>query len=81
MAPFLEEEIKNVVGDYGSDKSLVLDGYNFNFIKNFWDMLKGDICKMFNDFHVFGVIPMGGYASFTTLISKMENPQGLNHLI
>lgn len=44
-------------------------------------MLKGDICKMFNDFHVFGVIPMGGYASFTTLISKMENPQGLNHLI
>jgi len=66
----LEEEIKNVVGDYGSDKSLVLDGYNFNFIKNFWDMLKEDICKIFNDFHAFGVIPRGGNAFFITLIKK-----------
>ena len=43
VAPFQEIEIQNAVGECGSDKSPGLDGFNFRFIKQFWDILKPDI--------------------------------------
>lgn len=42
MGPFLEEEIKFFAWDCDSDKSIGLDGYNFGFLKNFWEDLKVD---------------------------------------
>ncbi|XP_057443833.1 uncharacterized protein LOC130735985 [Lotus japonicus] len=39
------EEIKSAVWECGADKSPGPDGYNFRFIKEFWELLKDDILK------------------------------------
>ena len=41
------------------DKSLGLDGVNFHFIKQFWDLLKGDLTKFLDDFHKNGRLVWG----------------------
>lgn len=40
---FKEEELKEVVQKCGNHKSLGSDGFNFRFIKSFWDTLKEDV--------------------------------------
>ena len=37
------EEVKVAVWECGSSKSPRYDGYNFNFIKNTWDLLSSDV--------------------------------------
>ncbi|GJU29548.1 hypothetical protein Tco_1173137 [Tanacetum coccineum] len=39
-------EIKKAVWDYSSNKSPGPDGYTFEFIKKFWDVLGDDVCKI-----------------------------------
>ena len=39
MQPFDEKEIRDAVWDCGSQKSPGPDGLNFNFIKQFWDLM------------------------------------------
>lgn len=51
---FDELEVKDVVWDCGSDKSPGPDGYNFRFLKTFWDVIKVDVLKMMADFHSSG---------------------------
>ena len=77
VAPFQEIEIQNAVGECGSDKSLGLDGFNFRFIKQFWDILKPDILCYIHEFHANGAIPRGCNASFVALIPKISEPQHL----
>lgn len=77
VVPFYEEEIKLVMWDCEGDKSPIPNGYNFSFIKHFWDLLKGDIVAMMHDFHSCGKLPRGVNASFIALIRKVDNPQGL----
>ena len=71
---FLEEEVKQAVWDCGSDKSPGPDGVNFKFIKQFWQLLKPDILRFIDEFHVNGVFPRGCNASFITLIPKVADP-------
>ena len=40
------EEIKYVVEDMEDDKPLGLDGFNANFIKVCWEIVKKDLFKM-----------------------------------
>nr|KYP67312.1 hypothetical protein KK1_013639 [Cajanus cajan] len=42
ILPFSEEEVKEAVWDCEGAKSPGPNGYNFNFIKDFWDILKTD---------------------------------------
>jgi len=72
------EEIKQAVWECGSDKSPGPDGFNFRFIKTFWDILKSDICKVLEEFHRFGSIPRGTNSSFITLIPKGVTQHSLN---
>lgn len=74
VARFLEEEVKQAVWDCGSDKSPGPDGLNFKFIKQFWQLLKPDILRFIDEFHVNGVFPRGCNASFITLIPKVADP-------
>ena len=74
VARFLEEEVKQAVWDCGSDKSPGPDGVNFKFIKQFWQLLKPDILRFIDEFHVNGVFPRGCNASFITLIPKVADP-------
>ena len=77
-ARFGEEEIKAAVWACGGDKSLGPDGFNFNFIKQFWETLKPDFTRFLDEFYINGRFPKGSNASFIALIPKTTNPQTLN---
>nr|KYP55936.1 Transposon TX1 uncharacterized [Cajanus cajan] len=72
------EEIKMAVWDCGSSKSPGPDGFNFKFIKPFWETLKGDIVRMVKEFHANGKLPKGTNSTFITLIPKVDDPQSLD---
>src|ERR1044072_564640 len=76
-SPFSQDEIKEAVWGCGNDKSPGPDGFNFRFIKNLWDLLKHDVESKVKEFFDRGTWPKGCNASFISLISKGENPQGL----
>ena len=49
--PFTQGEIDEVVKNLSNDKSLGPDGFNNEFIKACWDIIKGDITKI--NYHGF----------------------------
>lgn len=60
-------------------KSPGLDRINFNFIKKCWATLKVDFINMLQEFWENGAIPRRENPSFIILISKKDDPQGLNN--
>ena len=70
-APFSHQEIKEAVWSCGGDKCPRPDGFNFNFIKEFWDVLKPDFRRFVDDFYAHGNFPRGSNASFLALIPKI----------
>lgn len=50
--PFMEEEVKEVVFSCYSDGDPGPDGVSFMFYQKFYDVIKGDLLAMFNDFHL-----------------------------
>jgi hypothetical protein len=49
--PFTHEEIDSVVASLPSDKSLGPDGFNTDFVKKCWPIIKQDFYKLCADFH------------------------------
>lgn len=45
------EEIKRAAIELGGDKAPGLDGFLLHFFKHFWDLLKGDLEKLCEDFY------------------------------
>jgi hypothetical protein len=78
MAPFSLEEIEKVVKECDGNKSPGPDGFNFNFIKDSWDLLKGDLRILFDQFHGNERLPKSFLSYFVTLIPKVESPFGLS---
>jgi hypothetical protein len=76
-AIFSLEEITEVVKGSDGTKSPGPDGFNFAFIKEFWDLLKGDVRMMFDQFHGNACLPRGMCSYFLTLIPKVSSPQSL----
>ena len=81
VARFEEDEVRAAVWDCGSSKSPGLDGLNFKFIKEFWDVMKMDVLRFLDEFHANGHFPKGSKASFLALIPKVQDPQNLNDYI
>lgn len=77
-AEFTLVEIKNAVWGCEGNKSPGPDGYNFNILKKFWNVVSLDFCRMVSEFHSSEKIVRGCNASFLVLIPKKENPVGLN---
>ncbi|KAF1868208.1 hypothetical protein Lal_00018727 [Lupinus albus] len=50
-----EEKIKDTIWSCDGDKSPVPNGFNFTFLKHFWDCLKDDIIKMVEDFYSLAI--------------------------
>ena len=50
------------------------DGFNFNFIKRYWSIVKGDIFEAVRHFEKYGIIRRGCNSSFVTLIPKVKDP-------
>ncbi|XP_076953170.1 uncharacterized protein LOC143627172 [Bidens hawaiensis] len=77
VQPFLLLEIKEAVWDCHSDRAPGPDGYNFKFLKRFWNSLQGDFVKVFNEFFDAQSFSFGCLASFIALIAKVKNPVSL----
>ena len=77
-ARFQEEEVKDAVWGCGSQKSPGPDGINFKFIKTFWNLIKPDVLRFLDEFHINGIIPRGCNALLIVLIPKVANPQALD---
>lgn len=75
---FSMEELKSVVWHCENEQCPGLDGYNFKFIKGFWEQIKGEFKTLADDFHRSGKWPRGSNCSFISLIPKVDNPQSLN---
>ncbi|KHN27108.1 Transposon TX1 putative 149 kDa protein, partial [Glycine soja] len=78
IAPFSDQEIKEAVWSCGGDKCPGPDGFNFNFIKEFWGVMKPEFRRFVDEFHAHGSFPRGSNASFLALIPKVNHPQSLN---
>ena len=77
-APFSDLELKEAVWSCGGDKCPGPDDFNFNFIKEFWGLLKPDFKRFVDEFHAHASFPRGSNASFVALIPKISQPQSLN---
>ena len=78
IKPFSEGEVKVVVWDCNSFKSPGLNGVNLGFIKDFWELLKGDVMRFISYFHRNGKLTRGINTTFIALIPKVGCPQRLN---
>lgn len=76
--PFTEEEIKEAVWSCDGSKSPGPDGFNFKFIRKFWELLKSDIFQFIHEFQKHGRLVRGSNPSFITLIPKKSSPQALS---
>lgn len=74
---FSEEEVRFAIWSCFGDKSLGLDGFNFRFVKRFWNLLKADVIQVTEQFHSHGKFPKGANASFLAFIPKKEVIGGL----
>ena len=66
--PFFDQEIKEVVWNCGGDKCPTPDGFNFNFIKAFWRVLKPEFRRFVDEIEFHGRFRRGSNASFMALI-------------
>lgn len=74
IVPFSEEDIRRVVLESDGTKSPGPDGFNFSFYKRFWDLLKGEVGIMFNQFFHFVTLPRSFSSYFIILIPKVSSP-------
>nr|GEV05064.1 hypothetical protein [Tanacetum cinerariifolium] len=74
---FKEGESWDAIRGCGSDKAPGPDGFNFKFIKKFWEVIKADLVKAVNWFADKREITKGCNSSFVTIIPKVADPIGL----
>nr|XP_029116384.1 cellulose synthase-like protein E6 [Elaeis guineensis] len=70
--PFTEKEISNAVFSLPKGKALGPDGYPSEFYQTFWDLIKSDICKFFNQFHAGNTDISRLNYTFISLIPKKQ---------
>jgi hypothetical protein len=75
--PFGMMEIEKVVKECDGNKSPGPDGFNFAFIKEMWDVFKGEFRIMFDQFHGIGSLPKSFTNYFVALIPKVNSPFSL----
>ncbi|XP_058755656.1 uncharacterized protein LOC131628868 [Vicia villosa] len=74
-APFLMEEVKEVVWLGECEKIPGPDGFPLGFLKNCWSSVSHDVLKFVQDFHARGKLSKSISASFLALILKIDSPQ------
>jgi hypothetical protein len=66
-------EIDGIVRDLKDDKSPGPDGFNTNFIKKCWEVIKYDFYELCSDFHNHAICLQSINGSYVTLIPKVNN--------
>jgi hypothetical protein len=72
--PFYLEEIDAVVASLPSDKSPGPDGFNTDFVKKCWPLIKLDFYKLCEDFHSGNIRLQSLNGSHITLLPKVDSP-------
>jgi hypothetical protein len=78
-APFSEEEIKEAVFNSYSDGAPGPDGLPFLFYQKFWDILKSDLVRLFEDFHNRKLDLYRLNCALLTLIPKVEEARDMRN--
>lgn len=78
VSAFTLEEIEEVVRSSDGNKSPGPDGFNYAFVKRFWEMLKGNFRILFDQFHENSCLPTSLLSYFITLIPKVCSPSTLS---
>jgi hypothetical protein len=77
LAPFAEDEVRDTIWSCDGNKSPGPDGFNLNFYKACWPIVKHDLMAFFTEFHANAFLPKAMTASFLTLVHKKDHPQDL----
>ncbi|GJW43033.1 RNA-directed DNA polymerase, eukaryota, reverse transcriptase zinc-binding domain protein [Tanacetum coccineum] len=64
------EEIKKAVWECGTNKSPGPDGFSFEFIRKYWNIIQYDVVNAVKEFFSSSKFPPGSNSSFITLIPK-----------
>lgn len=67
---FTDEEIFEALKRCNGDKAPETDGFNLNFLQEFWHVVKDDILEMFMEFHRTGKFVRSLNSTFLVLIVK-----------
>ncbi|PNX79256.1 cysteine-rich receptor-like protein kinase [Trifolium pratense] len=78
LEPFSLDEVREVIWNSDGNKCPGPDGFNFNFLKACWEIIKYDIMDFMHEFHSNAVLPKAITASFLALIPKKDHPQALS---
>lgn len=73
---FSHTEIDQAVASCNPSKSWGPDGFNFNFIKSSWPLIKTEIYSLVHEFWRSSKRSKGSNVAFIALIAKSENPCG-----
>ncbi|MCH91947.1 LINE-1 reverse transcriptase like, partial [Trifolium medium] len=76
--PFTEEEVKEIIWSCDGNKSPGPDGFNFNFLKSCWSIVKPEVMNFVEEFFVTAILPKAITSSFLTLIPKKDHPESLS---
>ncbi|GKV31185.1 hypothetical protein SLEP1_g39903 [Rubroshorea leprosula] len=75
VGAFSEEEIDVAVRECDSSKAPGPNGFNFDFVKNVWELIRVDVIRFLHEFHKNGKLVRGLNTSFIVLVPKVDNPQ------
>ncbi|MCH84503.1 LINE-1 reverse transcriptase like, partial [Trifolium medium] len=78
VSTFSLEEIEDVVKNSDGNKCPGPDGFNYAFLKKFWDLLKDDFRIMFDQFHGNSCLPKSFLSYFVTLVPKVNSPANMS---
>nr|GEU58643.1 RNA-directed DNA polymerase, eukaryota [Tanacetum cinerariifolium] len=73
--PITHDEIRAAVWDCGENKSPGLDGFTFEFFRNYWSIVGIDFCEAVDWFFQQGSFAKGCNFSFLALIPKLQDPK------
>lgn len=75
--PFTQAEIDSIIKTLPNEKSSSLDGFNNEFLKKSWLVIKEDFYELCNAFHSNSVCLRRINSSYTTLIPKVDGARSV----
>lgn len=79
LAPFSDEEIKNVFIDMNPHKALGSDGFGPKFFQAYWPIVGPEVCLAIHGFFHHGCLPPSLNHTMIAPIPKQSSPETPNH--